>query len=171
MYRLPVDRPVRADWFAVQVQVSQIGRAPPERAGRFVRHARALRRGRRIRSTQRAGQNASKYSPAQGPIGKAGQYDYFLTVLAGRCNAGHPVGAGFPLQLWGGIGWRFPACVRLVCTQECERFKSWCGQPSRAIRPPATRQASIPPWIWRAPASPASCAACTAIAERSPNAQ
>ena len=32
-------------------------------------------------------------------------------------------------------------------------------------------QASMPPWRWQALASPASCAACTAIAERSPKAQ
>src|SRR5262249_57494842 len=32
-------------------------------------------------------------------------------------------------------------------------------------------QASMPPWIWQAVASPASCAACTAMADRSPKAQ
>jgi thioredoxin-dependent peroxiredoxin len=37
--------------------------------------------------------------------------------------------------------------------------------------PLAFFQASMPPWIWQAEARPASCAACTAIAERSPKAQ
>ena len=37
--------------------------------------------------------------------------------------------------------------------------------------PPAFFQASMPPCRWQAEASRASCAACTAIAERSPNAQ
>ena len=37
--------------------------------------------------------------------------------------------------------------------------------------PPAFFQASRPPWLWQADASPASCAACSAMAERSPNAQ
>jgi hypothetical protein len=41
----------------------------------------------------------------------------------------------------------------------------------RTNAPLALRQASRPPWIWRAVVNPASCAACTAIAERSPNAQ
>ena len=37
--------------------------------------------------------------------------------------------------------------------------------------PPAFFQAPIPPSIWRADARPASCAACTAMALRSPKAQ
>ena len=41
----------------------------------------------------------------------------------------------------------------------------------RASGPLALRQASMPPWMWQAEAMPASCAACTAIAERSPKAQ
>src|SRR5262245_41123 len=41
----------------------------------------------------------------------------------------------------------------------------------RTSRPPAFFQASMPPWMWQAELSPASCAACTAIAERSPKAQ
>ncbi len=40
-----------------------------------------------------------------------------------------------------------------------------------ASGPLAFFQASMPPWMWQAEARPASCAACTAIAERSPNAQ
>jgi hypothetical protein len=32
-------------------------------------------------------------------------------------------------------------------------------------------QAPMPPWMWQADERPASCAACTAMAERSPNAQ
>ena len=38
-------------------------------------------------------------------------------------------------------------------------------------RPPARRQASSPPSMWQADVMPASWAACTAMAERSPNAQ
>ena len=45
------------------------------------------------------------------------------------------------------------------------------GPTPHTIAPPALRQASIPPSMCRAPLSPESCAACTAIAERSPNAQ
>ena len=45
------------------------------------------------------------------------------------------------------------------------------SMPQRASGPPAFFQASIPPWMWQAAAMPASCAACTAIAERSPKAQ
>ena len=37
--------------------------------------------------------------------------------------------------------------------------------------PWARRQASMPPWMWQAAAMPTSCAACTAMAERSPKAQ
>jgi len=41
----------------------------------------------------------------------------------------------------------------------------------RTSAPLALRQASMPPWIWHAEAMPASWAACTAMAERSPKAQ
>jgi hypothetical protein len=44
-------------------------------------------------------------------------------------------------------------------------------RPHRVSGPPAFFQASRPPWRWQALAMPASCAACTAMAERSPNAQ
>ena len=40
-----------------------------------------------------------------------------------------------------------------------------------ASLPSACFHAAMPPWMWHAVASPTSCAACTAIAERSPNAQ
>ena len=43
--------------------------------------------------------------------------------------------------------------------------------PQCVIGPSAFFHASIPPWMWHAEPRPASCAACTAIAERSPNAQ
>jgi hypothetical protein len=42
---------------------------------------------------------------------------------------------------------------------------------TQASLPPAAFQAPMPPWMWQARLMPASCAACTAIAERSPNAQ
>jgi hypothetical protein len=41
----------------------------------------------------------------------------------------------------------------------------------RASGPAAFFHASMPPLMWQAEVRPASCAACTAIAERSPNAQ
>jgi len=41
----------------------------------------------------------------------------------------------------------------------------------RTNGPSAFFQASMPPWMWQADAMPASWAACTAIAERSPKAQ
>lgn len=44
-------------------------------------------------------------------------------------------------------------------------------QPYRVSGPQAFFQASMPPWIWQALVMPESCAAWTAIAERSPNAQ
>ena len=47
-------------------------------------------------------------------------------------------------------------------------FKRWSY---RASGPSAFFQASMPPWIWQAVFSPASCAACTAMADRSPKAQ
>src|SRR5206468_4205151 len=46
--------------------------------------------------------------------------------------------------------------------------------PPRSHRtngPCAFFHASMPPWMWHAVAMPASCAACTAMAERSPKAQ
>jgi len=50
------------------------------------------------------------------------------------------------------------------------RARAWPPLPSSST-PPAFFHASIPPPMGRAELSPASCAACTAIAERSPNAQ
>ena len=41
-------------------------------------------------------------------------------------------------------------------------------QVLRSIGPPASFHAAMPPWIWQADVIPASCAACTAMAERSP---
>ena len=50
-----------------------------------------------------------------------------------------------------------------------ERGARWAYQCRSG--PLARFQASMPPWIWQADARPASCAACTAMAERSPKAQ
>ncbi len=43
--------------------------------------------------------------------------------------------------------------------------------PGATVGPPALFQASMPPSMWQALAMPAPWAACTAMAERSPNAQ
>src|SRR5262249_8805873 len=54
-----------------------------------------------------------------------------------------------------------------------ERTKLFLSQilVERASGPSAFSQASRPPWMWHAVESPAPCAACTAMAERSPKAQ
>jgi len=68
---------------------------------------------------------------------------------------------------------------RAAAEEQLARLRGAAGiaQPSlaataqRSQGPPAARQALTPPSIWRAEANPASCAACTAIALRSPKAQ
>jgi hypothetical protein len=50
-----------------------------------------------------------------------------------------------------------------------KRRQRFCSQ--RASGPPAFFHASKPPSMWQAAVRPASCAACTAMAERSPKAQ
>jgi hypothetical protein len=60
--------------------------------------------------------------------------------------------------------------LRLAQGGASSRFGG-AAQPDQANGPPDFFQASIPPWMWRAIWMPASCDACTAIAERSPNAQ
>lgn len=62
------------------------------------------------------------------------------------------------------------SCLGTDCTI-CEMFARFDVSHHRASGPQAFCHASMPPWIWQAPVMPASCAACTAMAERSPNAQ
>src|SRR5215471_2064303 len=61
-----------------------------------------------------------------------------------------------------GVNTRFPM---FVATSDSY------GRGHGASSPPAFFQASRPPSMWQAAVRPASCAACTAMAERSPKAQ
>ena len=55
-------------------------------------------------------------------------------------------------------------------TNSAKRAEQWSAS-GQSVPPPAFFQAAMPPSMWRAVTMPASCAACTAIADRSPKAQ
>ena len=78
---------------------------------------------------------------------------------------------------WHRAAWR-EAPVRLARYLRCDVRPSaprdavfTAGRRQSVTGPEAFFQASIPPWMWHAEDNPASWAACTAIAERSPKAQ
>ena len=110
-------------------------------------------------------------------IGQGGPDAVVTTGSAkgGLHNSRHTTATSFAL-----IAGPAPAefCLPAVGAENGSRRTCSCGfrvldgnENYRASGPLAFFQASMPPWMWHAVSRPASCAACTAIAERSPKAQ
>jgi Peptidase family S58 len=105
----------------------------------------------------------------------AGQFDFNgngeMTGSHWVADAGYFIG---PICLTNthAVGAAHQAAVRFMVETYADHFHaSGTARRHRSTGPPAAFQAANPPCRWQAEDNPASCAACTAMADRSPKAQ